>query len=158
MDECEKSHPHRYSIPGSSSTKRVAIPTKLSQPTFNKLYITYFQSCQKILDMYWFCEICVWDDNRFTAYCSKDRRDTAERLKRFVLLRNSNCSEGWNTLPFFVKCVNACDKISEHQLIKKCYKQLVTTLLLGFNNLKCSEHMQKYKYYAMWNCQAGYKE
>ena len=39
LDGCGKSRPHRHSIPGPSSTKRVAIPTAPSRPIY--IYIIY---------------------------------------------------------------------------------------------------------------------
>jgi hypothetical protein len=38
LDGCGRSCPHRDSIPGPSSSKRVAIPTELSRPTVVDMY------------------------------------------------------------------------------------------------------------------------
>jgi hypothetical protein len=48
LDGSGKSHPHRDSIPGPSSPKRVAIPTELSRPIYIYIYIYIYISVNSL--------------------------------------------------------------------------------------------------------------
>jgi hypothetical protein len=95
LDVCEKSRPHRDSIPGPSSPQPVAIPTELSRPLHVK-YPIFLSDLNQILTFLKQVLMKIankgFDGNlstyfRFDTYVRTDRNDKSNKRFFFAIMR-----------------------------------------------------------------------